>query len=61
MQVQDLSVAGSQQNVQEQAAIKVAKMGLDAAETQGNALTKLLNTLPEVSDPNIGNNLDLTA
>ncbi|GMO29786.1 MAG: hypothetical protein Ta2B_10750 [Termitinemataceae bacterium] len=61
MKIQDLSVVASQQNVQEQAAVKVAKMGLDSMETQGDAMTKLLNTLPKVIDPGVANNVDLLA
>ncbi|MDR2842545.1 MAG: YjfB family protein [Spirochaetaceae bacterium] len=62
MQIQDLSVAMSQENVQEQAAIKVAKMAMGSVEAQSDAMTKLLNTLPPpLNDPNLGTNLDFLA
>ncbi|GMO25463.1 MAG: hypothetical protein Ta2F_00750 [Termitinemataceae bacterium] len=61
MQIQNFSVAASQQSVQEEAAVKVAKMGLDSIKTEGSDLAKLLNTLPPVKDPAAGNNVDFLA
>jgi len=60
MDIQSLSVETSQTNVQEQAAVEVQAMELDAIKQQAEALEKLITTVP-VPDPNLGQNIDLTA
>lgn len=49
----------NQQRVQEQAAVQVAAMSLDAAKEQGAALAKLLESAAIVTDPARGQNLNL--
>jgi len=60
MDIQSLSVETSQANVQEQAGVQVQAMELDAIKQQAEALEKLISTVP-VPDPNLGQNIDLTA
>jgi len=60
MDIQALSVEMSQANVQEQAAVQVQAMELDTAKQQAQAVDNLISTVP-VSDPNLGQNIDLTA
>jgi len=60
MDIQPLSVETSQANVQEQAEVQVQAMELDAIKQQAEALEKLISTVP-VPDPNLGQNIDLTA
>jgi len=60
MDIQSLSVETSQANVQEQAAVQVQAMELDAIKQQAEALENLISTVP-VPDPNLGQNIDLTA
>jgi len=60
MDIQSLSVDMSQAQVQEQAAVQVQSMELDTAKQQAQAVDNLLSTVP-VPEPNLGQNIDLTA
>jgi hypothetical protein len=60
MDIQALSVDMSQAQVQEQATVQVQAMELDTAKQQAQAVDNLISTVP-VSDPNLGQNIDLTA
>lgn len=51
----------AQARVQEEAAIRVGAMGLDAMKAQSAALNKLMESAQVVTDPNLGRNVDLTA
>ncbi|GHU02055.1 hypothetical protein FACS1894147_03130 [Spirochaetia bacterium] len=59
MDIQSASIEMNQQRVQEQAAVQVAAMSLDAAKEQGAALAKLLESAAIVTDPARGQNLNL--
>jgi hypothetical protein len=59
MDIQTLSVDMSQANVQEQAAVQVQAMELDTVKQQAQAVDNLISTVP--ADPNLGQNIDLTA
>jgi len=60
MDIQTLSVDMSQAQVQEQAAVQVQSMELDTAKQQAQAVDNLISTVP-VPEPNLGQNIDLTA
>jgi hypothetical protein len=59
MDIQALSVDMSQANVQEQAAVQVQAMALDAVKQQAEAVNNLISTVP--ADPNLGQKVDVTA
>jgi hypothetical protein len=61
MDIQSASVNMGQARVQEEAAARVASMGLSAMKEQGAALAKLLESAEVITDPRLGQNLDLTA
>jgi len=60
MDIQALSVDMSQAQVQEQAVVQVQAMELDTAKQQSQAVDNLISTVP-VPDPNLGQNIDITA
>jgi len=60
MDIQTLSVDISQASVQEQAAVQVQAMEIDTERRQAQAVDNLNSTVPE-TDPNLGQNIDLTA
>ena len=59
MDIQSASVQLSQARVQEQAAMSVQAMSLDAMRAQSADLQKLLTSAQAISDPNLGNNVDI--
>jgi len=59
MDIQTLSVDMSQANVQEQTAVQVQAMELDTVKQQAQAADNLVSTVP--ADPNLGQNVDVTA
>jgi hypothetical protein len=59
MDIQQLSTTLAQQQVLEEAAIRVQDMTLGAVEDQAAGLTKLLESAQPVTDPNLGQYLDL--
>jgi hypothetical protein len=59
MDIQSLSVNISQARVQEQAAVQVQAMGLDVMKEQAAALEKLLSSVQVITDPNMGQNINL--
>jgi hypothetical protein len=61
MDIQSLSVNMSQTRLQEQAASSVQVMAMDTAKEQGAALEKLMSSAQVMSDPALGNNIDITA
>jgi hypothetical protein len=61
MDIQSASVSMNQARLQEQAAVQVQAMGLDAAKEQAVALEKLLASAEIITDPNLGRNLNIIA
>jgi hypothetical protein len=61
MDILSLSVNMSQTRLQEQAAGSVQSMVLDTAKEQGAALEKLMSSAQVMSDPALGNNIDILA
>jgi len=51
----------SQARVQEQAAVQVQAMGLDMMKEQAAALEKLLSSAQPITDPNLGQNINILA
>jgi len=61
MDIQSLSVDMSLASVQEQAAVQVQAMGLNMIKEQAAALDKLLSSVQVITDPNLGQNVNLIA
>jgi hypothetical protein len=61
MDIQTASVNMAQAKVQEQAAVQVEAMGLDAMKQQAAALNKLLSSAQPITDPRLGQNLNVLA
>jgi hypothetical protein len=59
--IQALSTGMAQQQVQEEAAIKVQNMALNTAEAQSAALTKLMDAAEVITDPNLGKQVNFLA
>ena len=51
----------SQDRLQQSAAMQVQKLALDGAKEQGAALAKLMESVPAVSDPSLGNKINILA
>ena len=51
----------SQGRVLEEAGMRVQAMGLDAMKEQSAALQKLLQSAQVITDPRLGNTIDLSA
>jgi len=51
----------SQAALQEEAAIQVQEKALDAVKEQADAVEKLISSAEVIADPNLGQNIDLTA
>ena len=61
MDIQSASVSMSQARLQEQAGVQVQAMGLGAMKEQAAALEMLLASAQIIVDPNLGQNLNITA
>jgi hypothetical protein len=61
MDIQSASVNLSQSRVQEQAAVKVQAMGIDAMKEQAAAVEKLLSSVQAITNPNLGQNINILA
>jgi hypothetical protein len=59
MNIAALSTALSQNKIQETASVQVQKLAMDSAETQGAALVQMMTQ--SISDPALGNRVDLLA
>jgi hypothetical protein len=59
MDIQHLSTELSQQQVLEEAAIKVQDMALGTVEKQAAELAKLMESAKAVTDPDLGNYLNV--
>ena len=55
------AVSTGTREVQNQAAVKVAAMGLDAMRKQAEDVTKLIEASTVISDPAVGQKLDVFA
>ena len=60
MDIQGLSVALSQNRVQEEAAVQVQAMAISTAREQGEDLARIMESAELISDPVKGNYLDLS-
>lgn len=61
MDITALSTGLAQQRVQQDAAIQVQKMAMDTGKDQAAGLIKALESAQVVSDPSLGNRVDLFA
>jgi len=61
MDIQSLSMEMSQARVQEQATVQVQAMSLNLIKDQSAALEKLLSSVQLITDPNLGQNINLIA
>lgn len=61
MDIQQLSVGYYLQQTREQAAVQVQGMALDTAREQGAALTEMLETVGIITDPYLGNVVNILA
>jgi hypothetical protein len=61
MDIQSLSVNMGQTRVQEQAAVQVQAMSLDMMKEQAAEVEKLLSSVHTITDPNLGQNINLLA
>lgn len=59
MDIAQLSTALSQGKMAQEAAAKVQKMALGTMELQGEGLQKLMNSPQRVTDPALGQQIDL--
>lgn len=58
MDIAALSIASSQLNVQQAVGISVMKMAMNVTKDQGAAINQLVST-SAITDPNLGQNIDL--
>jgi hypothetical protein len=61
MSIEEVSMGMAQDKVRQEAAVKVQAMALQGAEDQAAALMKLMDSAEAVSDPSLGNQVDLLA
>jgi hypothetical protein len=59
MDIESLSVDMSQTKVQEQAAVQVQAMSLDMEKEQAAAVDNLISSAQSITDPNLGQSVDL--
>jgi hypothetical protein len=59
MDIQKLSMGLALQKTQEQAAVQVQRMALNTMKEQGAALMKLLESDTVITDPNLGNRVNI--
>jgi len=61
MDITALSTMMSQGRLQQDAAVQVQKLALDGAKEQGAALAKLMESVPVITDPSLGNKINILA
>lgn len=61
MDILSLSTALAQDRVRQGAAVQVQKMTMDSAKLQGDALGKMLESVKAISDPALGNHINILA
>ncbi|MDR2484156.1 MAG: YjfB family protein [Treponema sp.] len=59
MDIQELSIGLALQKTQEQAAVQVQSMTLTSAKEQSDALMKMLENVEVITDPNLGNQVNI--
>jgi hypothetical protein len=59
MSIEEVSTRMSQDKVREEAALKVGAMALQGAENQAAAMMKLLDSVKNITDPRMGNQVNL--
>lgn len=59
MDIQALSMGMAQEKVIEGAAVQVQKMALGTAEQQGEALMKMIDSASVITDPELGNKINI--
>jgi hypothetical protein len=61
MDIQQLSVGLSLQKTQEQAAVRIQSMALNSMKEQGAAFIKMLKGAEIITDPYLGNQVNILA
>lgn len=61
MDITELSMSLSQNKVQQTAAVQVQKMAMDGMKEQGAALQSLMQSAEVITDPALGNKINLLA
>jgi hypothetical protein len=61
MDIQQLSIDLSLQKTQEQAAVGIQRMTLTSMKEQSAALMKMLESMEVITDPNLGNRINILA
>lgn len=61
MDIEALSMNMAQERVQSAVGVKVEKMALDTAEAQSSALLKLFDSASVITDPALGNRVNILA
>lgn len=61
MDIEKLSIGLSLQKTQEQAAVQVQRMTLTSMKEQSAALMKILESVEVITDPNLGNQINILA
>ena len=61
MDIQTASINMSQAELQEEAAILVQEKAMDAVMEQAAAVEKLISSAEVIADPNLGQNVNVTA
>jgi len=61
MNIETLSMSMAQNNISQDAGVKVQRMILDQARAQGEALTTLMGTAAPLTDSRLGNFIDMSA
>jgi hypothetical protein len=61
MDIQQLSIDLSLQKTQEQAAVRIQRMTLTSMKDQSAALMKMLESVAVITDPHLGNQINIFA
>ena len=61
MDIQSASVSMSQARLQEDAGVRVQAMALDAVKEQAAAVEKLISSVQVITDPSLGQSINITA
>lgn len=61
MDIAALATASSLSNVQDQASVLIMRKAMDVATQNGQALLGLLDTIPKMSPPHLGQAVDISA
>lgn len=61
MDIAELSTVMSQNRVQEAASTEVLKLAMDGAQAQGAGIVSMMDSARAITDPALGNRVDLLA